>query len=1319
MYDWTLLGSSISTDVQIDVSLSGEYFVDVVDEEGCKGKDSILLTLNETPEVYIDAVGGVLALCENQSTQLTGVASLGEPAYYYSWDTPDGPEDGKTITAFNPGVFTVTVTDNNGCTNSSEIAIEAQPEPVPDLGPDILTCNFDYSVTITESGDFEDYQWSTGSGDDGQSSIEVSQVGTYTVTVTNEFGCTGESEIEVDLFPEPVFPIPDTFSICPGGSITIDGDEFDGPWEIFDWDPGSETSNLFTPPAPGDYSVIVTDINGCTKEEFFTVAETASLFVGLAGDNVLCTGETIVLTAQPGYSTYQWSVGGSTNTVNVSTPGMVYVTVGNADGCSGVDSIDIISGDFTAVINGPTQICANVLATLNADPNFSTYVWSNGPTSEIVMVDDGTYTVTVTNSDGCVASATITITEAPFVPAITGEDSICVTSDNTVLDAGGPYQSYSWSPNAGGATTQTINTTQPGLYTVTVVDQSGCVGNAAYTVSNHPVPFVGITGLPDFCVGGQTQMTATAGYPAYVWNTSATAETIIINTAGNYTVTITDANGCTNTSVVTVNAPYQETVDISGSFVFCPGGQATLAVPGGYQSVLWSTTETADQIFVSTEGPVSVIVVDPDGCIAYDTVVTDANTVLTPDIVGPLLMCDNGPAILDAGPGFDTYAWSNGLGTSQTATVTSMGTYTVTVTQGNCVGSDDFIIGTTPSPFAVVTPMVTVCNIQELGGPGTLLSFLLLITGGDLSGTFTQVGGSGSVNLQNLGNVNFNGLIPGLYNFTYTTGSAVFPCVNVPYQFSVMVEDCACPALALTVAPDLCNDLGSINLSTLIQAPTATNGTWTVITEPAGSNPAIIGAGNIFDGTTADPGTYTLQYELTGLPSYCPTTATVNINVLRMPVAGIANAPVAYCAGESQVVDLASLITGEDAGGQWAETSQNMSTGGAFNPATGRFTVGAQQPGTYTFSYIIAGPGPCPDDMTTVEVVIENNPNADAGVTATLNCNQTSAQLGGAGSSTGPDFIYSWSASGGGVVTNPNQLNATASAKGTYTLTVTNMLTGCSATDDVFIDQIGTFPTDLNLLVQSPDCPGDPPGSMQVSLVTGGTGPYTYSLDGGAPVSSAVFNNLPAGDHTVEVTDAIGCKLSEDFTILDQVSIDLSIVNYVHDTLVFDFRDTITLSYLFSGSTIVPDSAVWKIGDSVLCINCAILKYKVGLSATVTLEVWDERGCYIKKSISYIVVRKRDFYIPNVFSPNGDGLNDTWTLFTDSDVKELPLVEVYTRWGELVFRKEHIQPNDPSVGWDGRFKEQDLNPGVYVYHIEILYGDDLRDNIAGDVTIVK
>jgi hypothetical protein len=317
-------------------------------------------------------------------------------------------------------------------------------------------------------------------------------------------------------------------------------------------------------------------------------------------------------------------------------------------------------------------------------------------------------------------------------------------------------------------------------------------------------------------------MTATAGYPSYLWSTSATSDSILINTAGNYTVTITDANGCTNTSQVVVNPPYQETVDITGSFVFCPGGQATLAVPAGYQSVLWSTAETADQIFVSTEGPISVIVVDPDGCIAYDTVITDANTVLNPNIVGPNVICDAGPGILDAGPGFDTYQWSNGLGTSQTDTITSAGTYFVTVTDGNCTGTDDFIVTSNASPSAVVTPNASACNVQEAGGPTTIVNFSNMVTSGDNSGTWVQTGGAGSVNLSNPNSVNFGGLAPGVYTFTYTTGAAVAPCVNVSYPFSVTVNDCACPAVDLTLAPDLCNDMGMLDLLTIIQSPTST-----------------------------------------------------------------------------------------------------------------------------------------------------------------------------------------------------------------------------------------------------------------------------------------------------------------------------------------------------------------------------------------------------------------------------------------------------------------------------------------------------------------
>ncbi|HEY3386585.1 MAG TPA: gliding motility-associated C-terminal domain-containing protein, partial [Saprospiraceae bacterium] len=228
-----------------------------------------------------------------------------------------------------------------------------------------------------------------------------------------------------------------------------------------------------------------------------------------------------------------------------------------------------------------------------------------------------------------------------------------------------------------------------------------------------------------------------------------------------------------------------------------------------------------------------------------------------------------------------------------------------------------------------------------------------------------------------------------------------------------------------------------------------------------------------------------------------------------------------------------------------------------------------------------------------------------------------------------------------------------------------------------------------------------------------------YSLNGAAPVASPVFNNLTPGDYTIEVIDNTGCKLQDTFTIYDLVVVDVSIVNYVNDVFVFDLGDTIKLSYLYTGSTIDPDSSVWKLGDSVLCTNCPTLELEAYLAGQITLEAYDERGCYSEDAITFQVVRERDVYVPNVFSPNGDGLNDYLTLFTDADVTEITLMEVYTRWGDLVFHKEHFDPNIPTEGWDGKFRGETLNPGVYVYRMNILYGDGLEDHLAGDVTIIR
>lgn len=171
---------------------------------------------------------------------------------------------------------------------------------MPDLGPDQLVCNFDDAVLIEVTEQFDDYHWSVGNFADGENSIEVYNAGTYTVTVTNEFGCTGDVSVDIDLYPQPVFIMPDTFEFCPGSSVTINADDYGGPWENFIWGQCGGCVDEFTTSTPGIYDVLVFDVNGCSGYQEFEVVENSSITPGLQGDNIMCTGETITLSA-PGW----------------------------------------------------------------------------------------------------------------------------------------------------------------------------------------------------------------------------------------------------------------------------------------------------------------------------------------------------------------------------------------------------------------------------------------------------------------------------------------------------------------------------------------------------------------------------------------------------------------------------------------------------------------------------------------------------------------------------------------------------------------------------------------------------------------------------------------------------------------------------------------------------------------------------------------------------------------------------------------------------------------------------------------------------------
>jgi gliding motility-associated-like protein len=261
----------------------------------------------------------------------------------------------------------------------------------------------------------------------------------------------------------------------------------------------------------------------------------------------------------------------------------------------------------------------------------------------------------------------------------------------------------------------------------------------------------------------------------------------------------------------------------------------------------------------------------------------------------------------------------------------------------------------------------------------------------------------------------------------------------------------------------------------------------------------------------------------------------------------------------------------------------------------------------------------------------------------------------------------------------------------------------------------GDIPTDLNLNVLSPQCVGDPPGSAQVVSVVGGTPPYVYAFNGAPPSATSNWSNLIAGDYTVVVTDDLGCKYETTFSI--------GTANDIAGTLagdaIVELGDPAMFSYDLSIG--IADSTVWFVNGTPVCFDCdSTFVFTPTGRSQVEVVIYDDRGCELILSAFVQVKVTRNVYIPNVFSPNGDGTNDYFTIFASSSVVEkIEYMQIFSRWGEKVFETTSIHPSVDSEGWDGTFAGELLNPGVYVYHAKVIYVDGVGEIFKGDITLLR
>lgn len=305
----------------------------------------------------------------------------------------------------------------------------------------------------------------------------------------------------------------------------------------------------------------------------------------------------------------------------------------------------------------------------------------------------------------------------------------------------------------------------------------------------------------------------------------------------------------------------------------------------------------------------------------------------------------------------------------------------------------------------------------------------------------------------------------------------------------------------------------------------------------------------------------------------------------------------------------------------------------------------------------------------------------------------------------GNTFVYEWD-------TGENSPARNNLPPGLYTVIVSNE-TACTTT--VSREIIETDSIDFTGLGTFISCENDQSGSISITDVTGGTAPYNYSILGGPLGDVPLFEGLGGGTYTLTVRDSIGCQTNQDIVLFAPRNV---VVDAGADAFI-DFGDSTRLR----ASVNLPDGLLftWTPALDLNCTDC-LEPFASPLSPEMvyTLSVLDEAsGCVYSDSLTVRVSQDRNVYLPNAFSPNGDGINDRFFVNADRSVQQVNFLRIFGRWGQLLFERENFSANDPASGWDGLANGKPLDGQVVVYTMEVTFLDGMTRKYEGSLTLLR
>ncbi|MEL7249297.1 MAG: gliding motility-associated C-terminal domain-containing protein [Bacteroidota bacterium] len=358
----------------------------------------------------------------------------------------------------------------------------------------------------------------------------------------------------------------------------------------------------------------------------------------------------------------------------------------------------------------------------------------------------------------------------------------------------------------------------------------------------------------------------------------------------------------------------------------------------------------------------------------------------------------------------------------------------------------------------------------------------------------------------------------------------------------------------------------------------------------------------------------------------------------------------------------------------------------------------------------------CTDQVTiTVQADLEP-PSAEAGTAPLITCDNESATLTASSNSTA-NLSFSWQAFEGGMISgSPNLASIVATSGGLYEVLITNLDNGCAATDTVRVEEVINTEIALNIIADDPDCLGDTNGSILLEPADPSS-TLLFAPEGEAFSLQNSFFNLAAGSYSFTVQDEFGCEVLTTVTLREgtDLSVDLG------EDLTIKLGEVANFEPLILPDPGAIETVKWTPRELLDCDTCLFASTLNDLAYTndFRLTVQDSLGCTATDNIRVIVLRNGSIYVPSAFSPDDDGINDVLFAQAGSEIEWIESFQVFNRWGEQVFKFSDGPPNDPSIGWDGTHRGEQLNAAVFVYVIEIRFVDGQTTVIGGDVMLLR